>query len=313
MQKDIDQIVRCLADGVVSKDAKIARECRLIAIYAVALYLHSDDTEPIAVHLVDRKTGFGVALNEINIYWTKTYLNDIIGNKKKIVANFEGNGTPYAVSKELAVYAAYQRLLSHPCPTCRQIFASEVNAARCEASHSNVKKLTERSVICASGLIDFWDGLEIDHRKQIAVHALPFVYGISGKSFTATVLPLIEVARGDVDVPGHILAAAMDEASEGTWLYRMSRKIGHSRLYTPNDYVAAMADVCVNLIAGEHTNAIAAELLKEPTTRKLTKAQRRMQALKERKAAPIVLKVDSPYIEKVMWSAPAIPSWADAE
>ena len=71
--------------------------------------------------------------------------------------------------------------------------------------------------------------------------------------------------------------------------------------------------MCVNLIAGEHTNAIAAELLKEPTTRKLTKAQRRMQALKERKAAPIVLKVDSPYIEKVMWSAPAIPSWADAE
>ena len=310
--KDIEQIVRCLADGVVPKDKKMQRECRLIAIYAVALHLHSDETEPIAVHLVDRKTGFGIAIKDIDLYWTKTYLNDIIGNKKKIVANFEGTGTPYAVSTELAVYAAFQRLLSHPCPTCRQIFASEVNAARCEAAHSNAKKLTERSVRCASGLIDFWDGMDLDHRNQIAVHALPFVYGISGK-FTATVLPLIEVARGDVDIPGHVLAAAMDEASEGTWLYRMSRKIGHSRLYTPNDYVAAMADVLVNLIAAEHTNAIAAELMSEPTTPKLTKAQRRMRALQERKAAPIVLTVKSPYIENVMWSAPAIPSWADAE
>ncbi len=312
--KDIEQIVLCLATGVVPKDAKMQRECRLVAIYAVALYLHSDDTEPIAVHLVDRKTGFGIAIKDIDLYWTKTYLADVIGNKKKIVSNFEGTGTPFAVSKELSVYAAYQRLLSHPCTACRQIFASEVNAARCEASHSNAKKLTERSVICASGLIDFWDGLDVDHRSQIAVHALPFIYGISsGKAFTATVLPLIEVARGDVDIPGHVLAAALDEASEGTWLYRMSRKIGHSRLYTSNDYVAAMADVCVNLLAGEHTNAIAAELMKEPTTPKLTKAQRRMRALQERKAAPVVLTVDSPYIEKVMWSAPAIPSWADAE
>ena len=312
--KDIEQIVLCLATGVMPKDAKMQRECRLVAIYAVALYLHSDDTEPIAVHLVERKTGFGIAINEINIFWTKTYLADVISNKKRIVSNFTGTGTPYAVSSTISVYAAYQRLLSHSCPTCSQIFASEVNAARCEASHSNVKKIVERSVICASGLIDFWDRLDVDHRCQIAVHALPFVYGISsGKAFTATVLPLIEVARGDVDIPGHILAAALDEASEGTWLYRMSRKIGHSRLFTSNDYVAAMADVCVNLIAAEHTNAIAADLMNEPTTPKLTKAQRRMQALKERKAAPIVLTVKSPYIEKVMWSAPAIPSWADAE
>ncbi len=326
----IDRIVQFLRDGHIPENEACQECCACIAIVHTAYTLYArDHKETLLIQLIDHVHDEARSLVTIHPVWVKLSIRNIVDNMEVITANFDRVAV-IKLTKALDLCIANVKYMQHRCQWCQEVFLSDVNRARCEASHVHAVKLTEvdtedltskraaklcakkeadtrklleeRSTVSISDLTTYWDNLDIDGRKAIVKETAAFLAHVPTKAkLTVNAQRLVDAAAGKVDITGAQLMVSLDECSEYTFLYRMVRPMDKSVLSDVGDYIAAIANEVVIELALANANASAKELLEAETEGKKRAEEknekRRMQRL-----------------EKLVWRTPVSTfNWADDE
>ena len=305
----VSKILTHLTDGTIPEDKATRETCGMIAIVYTAFVMHADESgEEVCFHVIDSASMKGKPLQSVSSVWTALSIHRIAKHAKRITAGFKGVDVVSA-SDSIDVYVAHKRMLSFDCGWCKQCYSSDVNRQRCETSHTNRKKLSQRGEFCVEDLAAHWNSLPTTSRFAIARCATGFLEGVPPEAnFSKNVHRIVALAAGKVDLTGGQLMVALDEASEYTFLFRKARPLKTLALYTRGDYVAAMAAVVTDALAEAQSCASAIALLEgmEAETAAAAARARLKQERRERKKFS--------ELEKRVWKSPVSTArWADED
>ena len=299
----VDEVLRCLREGKVPEDPHTNRVCVETAKIFTEFRVYAQTVgEPISLHIcVDAE---GRAVQRIHRLWFALSLKDLVNDDADSCAYGFPGAKMFTLTDRASIHVAFTRLVEYNCPVCDETYRSEINCARCKASHANRKKPNERSVLRLGDMISHWDGLGEEKRRAIAKCATKFLAGVDRKVILSDrVLEVVDVAAGKVDLPGHHLAVGLDEASEYTFPYRMAAPAVLPVPYNTADHVASIADALVTALAASQTEAAAQDLL-------------RVEELEAARRAEVKEAQRMRRVEKMVWRTPAavmVNSWADQE
>jgi hypothetical protein len=303
---DLDEIERHLVEGTIPPTVEMQKVCGFVAVLYTAYTIRADaDGQPVSFHLIAKRTKEGKPLFDVHSVWTALSIHKIMASADDITDGFKGVDIVKA-SPDIDVYIAYKSLLSFECNWCKQAFHADINRKRCEAAHTSRKKLAATELNVGT-IVDYWDGLDAMQRRSIASKTMKYLVGIPvDANFSPEIQRIVRLASGNVDITGDELIEALEQASEGTAVYRLARPVKKAAMYTRGDYVAAMASVTVDALAKAQSDAAANALLDVEKAEAEAEAQE--EARKKQRREQRKLK----NFEKNFWKAPvSTVKWAD--
>jgi len=304
----VHKIVRALEKGdVATDDDDFQWTCAQIALFFTQYLLYSDEIgEKICIHVLDKKNGTGRPLARVHPTWTAMCMKALHNSGEKameMTKTFKGLQV-VEISDTVDLYIALESVLYKNCSVCKETYFSDVNKNRCEASHVMRKKRDERTTLRIGDLTDFWNTLDETGRAKIAKTGESLLDKLSPEaieSLTPNCQRLVALVAGTLDIKGHQLAVALDEASEYTFLYRVVRPVQRALAICRKDFVAAMAHRITDALAKAQSEHAAAEILRE-------------EEEQQRRAAAAWDKAQNKALERMVWTAPRRKIvWADED
>jgi len=282
----IDIVVDHLQNGTIPTNDKMQELCGQFAIVFTAYRLWATEHKtPVTLQIINHVENTGRVIPNIHMMWTAVALRDVIKNKDMLTEGFDGIEV-IKISEVFDIYIALTNILEHTCQSCKQIFHSDVNRRRCEASHSGKKPCS--SFLRLQDLKDYWDSLNLEERRGILKTSAEFVHGVPPDAvFPKAIQRVLDAAKGkDVDFSGKELMVSLDQASESTYDLRLARAMKKPMLYSRTDYIAAMANEIITDLATAQADAAAREILRiEEETKKRDlelKEKKRIETLEKK-------------------------------
>lgn len=315
MSDEIRTIVSALTSEPDTNDIVMGRLCATITIICMAFQLRADNTgEAFEAYLVNPDTNDALAVDGIHVLWSAGGVVHVVKNQDVITKGFTGDST--FMMKKNVVLRVVSGAPSDPCSCCGTIYASDLNRSRCEASHVLApKKMTkktktgkeDRTPISLADFVATWDGMALAERRVIASHASHLSPGILGgyDSFSAPIRHMMAFVTGETDIKGPGLALALNEASEGTFMFRTIRAVQRSKLCMKQAYVSAVAHVIITDTLKAMSEAAAKRLLddEDEARRKAVEQEAKRERARERRRRT--------RLEQAVWKLRPIACWAD--
>lgn len=290
MSSELGRLASHLVDGTLPEDAIAKKTCMKIAYVFTCLALRAkEDNDPISFHIAEKGFERSIVLSSIHTTWTLMILNSVA---RWDMSTFDKVAI-FPITETIDVYAAYERLLSRPCPVCDYEFTSEINRERCIHSHMNKRKPAMRcGTYPIPALCDFWDASSAASRTAMLKDARQYVRGIpENASFSPIVTKFFELVKGTTtSMSGRDLMVAMDIISENTFMYNVTPTAVCIVCPTRGDYLASMAhEITRNVADAQATMACEMLLKEEPqkeTKASVTTAKKKKKLVKKAKKQP---------------------------
>jgi hypothetical protein len=314
MSDELRTIVSALTSEPDTDDIVMGRLCATITIICMAFQLRADNTgEAFEAYLVNPVTNDTIAVDGIHVLWSAGGVVHVVKNQDVITKGFTGDST--FTMKKNVVLRVVSGAPPDPCSRCGTIYASDLNRSRCEASHVLVPKRKttqgkgkeDRTPISLVDFVATWDGMKLAERRVIASHASHLSPGILGgyDSFSAPIRHMMAFVTRKTDIKGPGLALALNEASEGTFMFRTIRAVQRSKLCMKQAYVSAVAHVIITDTLKAMSEAAAQRLLddEDEARRKAVEQEAKRERARERRART--------RLEQTVWKLRPIACWAD--
>jgi len=217
-----------------------------------------------------------IEVTGIHMVWSVKCAIDGFMEDDPVTPALENKGYQgYELDGDIVLYATNRALENYPCPKCHEGYICQINMHRCHMSHLPGRRV--QTMVDQDDLINFWDGLSIEKRKDLVKVAEDYVKGV-GRSLLKLrqeLKTLVLACAGVVDISGETLMICLYEASEGTHLLRVQKQRSLKvHITDPLDYIACMADALVTKMA---TNSAEQkqQLLIEEEEAEFTKVERK--------------------------------------
>lgn len=313
MSEELRTIVSALTSVPDENDVVMGRLCATITIICMAFQLRADDTgETFEAYLVNPETNDAIAIDGIHVLWSAGGIVHVVKNRDVITKGYTGDSM--FTMKKNVVLRVVNGVPSIPCSVCGTTYASDLNRSRCEASHILTKKTKktkkgkeDRMPIPLADFVAMWDAMSQAKRRVIGSHASHILPGILGgfDSCSAPIRHMLSFVSGKTDIKGPGLALALNEASEGTFMFRPIRTVERAKLYTKQGFVSAIAHVIATNMLKAMSEEAAQRLLddEDAARRKAMQQEAKREAVRERRRWT--------RLEQTVWKSRPITCWAD--
>lgn len=305
---DCPRLVQHLENGTIPTSKRAFDVCYKIAQVFTSFHLHKMEHggEKMQLFVLNMTSRHFVEVKRMHMVWSVKCAIDGFMEDDPVTPALKTKGyQAYELDGDIALYATNRALENYPCPACHEGYVCQINMQRCRLSHQSGGTL---QMMDQDDLIQFWDGLSIQKRKELVKVAEDYIKGV-GRSLLKLrqeLKTLVLACAGVVDVSGETLMISLHEASEGTHLFRVRKRTSLKVVISdPLDYIACMADALVTKMATSRAEQ-RQQMLIEQEEAEFTRVERK----KNKKTRKQYLR----WVEDQIFSKKQYPSeqrWAD--